>query len=228
MVQLQITQTNGKPRIHLLTEAGIIGKLGLNSHGVATTLNALSTNAAPQGVPLHLVLRAMLDSNSLNAAMIEAVRSPIGCCANIMTGSPSGEVVDLEIENEDFDVLYPQDGILLHTNHFLSPRLPRPPRKDQGKFSVPTSFIRLGVAGRLIKPHAGKIDQKVIGEVLKSHYDFPAGICGHDDPTLGAVYRMGTVFSMIINLSQRRLWLARGFPCDTPYEEVDLSFFDAD
>lgn len=226
VVQLQITQTNGKPRIHMLTEAGIIGKLGLNSYGVATTLNAISTNAAPNGVPLHLILRGMLDSNSLTAAMIAAVRSPIGCCANIMTGSRCCEVVDLEIENEDFDVLYPKDGILLHTNHFLSPRLPRAPRKDQGKYTAPTSFVRLGMAERLIKPHAGQIDQTVIGNVLKSHFEFPAGICGHEDPTLQPIYRMGTVFSMIINLSQRRLWLAKGFPCDTPYEEVDLSFFD--
>lgn len=35
MVMMNITQANGKPTIHLITEAGIIGKTGFNSDGIS-------------------------------------------------------------------------------------------------------------------------------------------------------------------------------------------------
>lgn len=226
VVRLNIKQANGKPSIHLITEAGIIGKMGYNSKGIGLTLNALSTDAAPRGVPLHIIMRSMLDSVSLRYATLEAVRSPIGCCANFMFGGGDhGEVADMEVENEDYDILYPQQGIIVHTNHFVSPRLPRYPRKDLGKFTSVTSPFRLGLADRLIREKAGAIDQKVIGDVLSTHYEFPAGICAHPDPYVEPSMRGGTVFSMIINLTQRRLWFAKGNPCENCYEEVDLSFF---
>lgn len=57
MVMMKIRQKNGKPDIFMVTEAGIIGKTGFNSAGICLYLNALSTNQAPKGLPLHLAMR---------------------------------------------------------------------------------------------------------------------------------------------------------------------------
>ena len=55
MVMMNITQANGKPTIHLITEAGIIGKTGFNSDGISLYLNALAVNDI-DGIPLHLAM----------------------------------------------------------------------------------------------------------------------------------------------------------------------------
>lgn len=121
MVMMNITQANGKPTIHLITEAGIIGKTGFNSDGISLYLNALAVNDSPDGIPLHLAMRGILDSSTLTEAIAAATKFRLGCCANFLIGHSSGEIIDIEISNNDFDVLFPENGILVHTNHFVSP-----------------------------------------------------------------------------------------------------------
>ena len=100
-----------------------------------------------------------------------------------MIGHKNGECADIEIENEDFDVLYPRDGILVHTNHFVSPRLPI---------------------------------------VLRDHVEYPSSICRHEDLTAPKGKRMGTVFSMVVNLTQGRIYFCKGNPCEQGYEEYGI------
>ena len=51
-------------RLLTMTEAGILAKLGVNSRGLAVGLNILHhrRDGGPMGVPIHLILRALLDS----------------------------------------------------------------------------------------------------------------------------------------------------------------------
>ena len=222
MVMMKIRQKNGKPDIFMVTEAGIIGKTGFNSAGICLYLNALSTNQAPKGLPLHLAMRGILDCSSLAEAIGAATRFPLGCCANFMIGHKNGECADIEIENEDFDVLYPRDGILVHTNHFVSPRLPILPRKDTSKQKFPDTFVRLGRADKLLRKKGRDISEKDIMEVLRDHVEYPSSICRHEDLTAPKGKRMGTVFSMVVNLTQGRIYFCKGNPCEQGYEEYGI------
>lgn len=224
MVRMRITQKNGKPSMLLVTEAGIIGKTGYNAAGIALFLNALSTDAAPEGLPLHIAMRGILDSESLVQALRAATRMKLGCCANFLIGARNGEIVDIEIENEDFDVLYPQNGIIVHTNHFISPRLPRSPRTDTMKYKVPDTFIRLGRARKLLAGQAGRVTPEFVRGVLQDHVEAPNCICRHDDPAQPEGLRMCSVFSMQVNLTRGEVLFAKGNPCETPYEPVALNF----
>ena len=47
--------------IQMLTEPGIIGKIGMNSQGIAACLNILLLNKPLDGVPIHIVLRSILE-----------------------------------------------------------------------------------------------------------------------------------------------------------------------
>ncbi|KAL8793763.1 MAG: hypothetical protein Q9195_003705, partial [Heterodermia aff. obscurata] len=59
------------PHLSLLTEAGLIGKIGLNAHGVGVCLNAITARGIDwRRLPVHLALRLCLDSGS----RAEAVR----------------------------------------------------------------------------------------------------------------------------------------------------------
>ncbi len=222
MIMMKIHQKNGKPTIFMVTEAGIIGKTGCNSAGICLYLNALSTNEASRGLPLHMAMRGILDCETLAEAVTAATRMNLGCSANFMLGHKNGECIDLEIENEEFDVLYPKDGILVHTNHFVSPRLPKYPRKDTGKQKFPDTFVRYGRAEKLLRQKGTGICEKEIMDVLKDHVEYPGSICRHDNQKAEPGLRMGTVFSMVVDLTEGKIWFCKGNPCAKEYEEYSL------
>ena len=223
MVIMKIRQKTGKPDIFMVTEAGIIGKTGYNSAGLCLYLNALSTDQAPKGLPLHIAMREILDCTTLAEAIAAAVRFRLGCCANFMIGHRNGECVDIEIENEEFDVLYPKDGILVHTNHFISPLLPIRPRQDTCKRKFTDTFVRLGRADKLIRKKGHDISEEDIMEILRDHVEYPSGICRHEDVNQPEGKRMGTVFSMIVNLTQGNIYYCKGNPCEMDYKIYTLS-----
>mgnify|MGYP002115340558 CR=1 FL=1 len=70
MIMMKITQKNGRPTIFMVTEAGIIGKTGFNSAGVGLYLNALSTDQAPKGLPLHMAMRGSQGSYQISAGLL--------------------------------------------------------------------------------------------------------------------------------------------------------------
>ncbi|MEG7530311.1 MAG: C45 family peptidase [Hungatella sp.] len=222
MVLIKVRQQHGKPDIFMVTEAGIIGKTGFNSAGICLFLNALSTNQAPKGLPLHIAMRGILDCESIAEAITAATRMNLGCCANFMIGHKNGECVDIEIENEEFDVLYPQDGIIVHTNHFISNRLPLAPRRDTTKQKFPDTFVRLGRADKLLRQKKNGISETDIMNVLSDHVEYPSGICRHDDLKMPVGLRIGTVFSMVVNLTQEKIYFCKGNPCERKYEEYTL------
>jgi len=65
LLQIRISEDQ---TIQMLTEPGIIGKIGMNSHGIGTCLNILRINKPLIGVPIHIVLRAVLESKTIEEA----------------------------------------------------------------------------------------------------------------------------------------------------------------
>jgi hypothetical protein len=51
-------------------------------------------------------------------------------------------VLDLEIAGDDYDVLYPDDGICVHTNHYTSERL-KSLYYDKNRDSTISTHMRL-------------------------------------------------------------------------------------
>lgn len=225
MALLRISGAGERPDILMLTEAGIIGKAGINSAGLCLTLNALSTDEPPKGLPLHIAMRGILECETIYEAIRAAGRMPLGCCANFMIGSANGELVDIEVENGDFEVMYPDEGWIVHTNHFIHPRYPREPRKDTMKLKVPDTFVRLGRARTLVESAfgvSGLVGEDDLMSILKDHVEFPSSICRHEDPKMAEGLRMGTVFSMVANLPKRELLVCAGNPCEGVYESYRL------
>ena len=67
-VILDIEKEDGH-RILTMTEPGMIGKIGMNQCGIGVCLNFMTIeNYHPYGVPLHVLLRKILDSKTLGEA----------------------------------------------------------------------------------------------------------------------------------------------------------------
>jgi len=221
MVILHIKQQGNKPDITMVTEAGIIGKIGFNSAGIGIALNALGSDAKVKGktIPLHIAMRGVLDSVTLSDAIRESVKMPLACCAHFMLGSAKGEGVVLEIGPGDFDVLY-ADDYLCHTNHFYTPRLANV--HDTTRISLPDSFLRLGRIRHMINTLGHKVSHVDLEKMLKDHTSYPDSICRHDDILEEEGHRLCTVFSIIMDLNKEEMYFAPGSPCCNDYRLIKL------
>lgn len=220
IILLRIKQQNG-PELLMVTEAGIIGKIGFNSAGIGVCLNALGTVGSPDGVPLHIVLRGILNSVKLSDALEKINKLPNACAANYLIASGCGEAFDVEKAPADFDVLYPERGYITHANHFESMRMDV---VDMSRLMAPDSFIRANRSRRLIgrAVERGELDEQFIKGLLCDHAEYPDSICRHEDPLDPPQLRMCTIFSVAMDLTEKRMLLAKGSPCESSYLEYTI------
>lgn len=213
---LHIKQTV-KPDITMVTEAGIIGKIGYNSAGIGVALNALASDQKVEGkvLPLHIAMRGMLDSQTLSDMIRATTSQPLSCCAHYMIGSAKGEGMSLEVGPADFDALYAEDGFLAHTNHFITPRLMYV--KDTTRIALPDSFQRLGRLRTMVKDLERKVGVADIKRMMQDHTSYPDSICRHEDLLEPEGKRLGTIFSIIMDLEREEMYFAPGNPCNTEY-----------
>ena len=74
------------------------------------------------------------------------------------------------------------------------------------------SVIRHNRALRLLRSNYGRLSPELFHGLLSDHQNYPGSICKHGLETV-------TVFSLIINLDERKAWIGRGRPCKTTYVE---------
>jgi isopenicillin-N N-acyltransferase-like protein len=198
------------PTILSVVEAGMVGGKGLNSAGLGVCLNALSCAESSSGVPLHLLYRGILNSWKLSDA-IDAIALPEKAgSGNFLIGTGGGEAVFVEYVPDDFDVVYAEDGWLAHTNHYLSPALAP---KDKMKWICSDTFTRLGRARKLVKKNLGKLDVALIHQILSDHVNFPDSICRHVDPHDAETRRNCTIYSVVMDLRERTMYVSNQSPC---------------
>jgi isopenicillin-N N-acyltransferase like protein len=226
LIVLEVRQDDG-PDFVTVVEAGLLAKAGLNASGLGLVTNALVTDAdsgAP-GLPYHVLLRAILDCTTVTEALMVLQAGMRSSSANYLIAHASGAALDVEAAPGDFTRLYPQfpdQGLLLHTNHFLAHRLS--PAQDVSLWAMPSSAVRLqrlraGAAG------AGTLDG--FRALLADHADYPHSICSHPDPDDHPLEQGATIASVLMDLTARRVWLAVGNPCQAPYSELDVSWLGA-
>lgn len=209
-----------KPDITMVTEAGIIGKIGYNSAGLGVTLNALASDMKVEGkvLPLHIAMRGMLDSHTLSDMIRATTYMNLSCCAHYMIGSAKGEGLSLEVGPGDFDALYAEEGWLAHTNHFITPRLAYV--KDTTRVSLPDSFLRLGRMRTMIRSLGRRVRVSDIKNMMQDHTSYPDSICRHEDVLEPEGKRLGTIFSIIMDLEREEMYFAPGNPCNTEYHLI--------
>ncbi len=213
---LKIKQSN-KPAITMVTEGGIIGKIGFNDAGIGVCLNALGTVGNPNGLPLHVILRGILNSTKISDA-VQAINGQLNACAaNYLIASKIGEGLDIEKSPVDFEAFYPEDGIFTHANNYICDRM-KP--TDTLRFMAHDSFLRFNMAKKALKAVSGKITTDTCKEILRSHKDYPDSICRHNDEADPAGTRMCTVFSIVMDMTEGKMEVALGAPCENEYVEI--------
>jgi isopenicillin-N N-acyltransferase-like protein len=123
----------------------------------------------------------------------------------------------VEATPDELELIEPADGFLAHTNHFCTRALER---HDAGAEVMPSSRLRLERVSVLAGAPAGSAE---IRAALADHANFPNAVCCHPDPAEDELERDVTAVSLIMDLDARRVELADGNPCCTPYRELDYA-----
>ncbi len=208
----------------MATEAGIVGKIGMNNKGLGVCLNLLGTTNNTLGVPIHVVLRGILNSNNISQAVGQISRMPRGTAANYLLAHKEGSALNIEAISSDYDVIYPENYILNHTNHFISPRMNS--IKDTAREAFPDTHLRYWKSRQEIIENKNQLTEIEIKNTLADHTGYPDSICRHGELfpiDLGRPSTGSTVFSIVMNLTKGSFELSNGQPCSNVYETYRFS-----
>jgi isopenicillin-N N-acyltransferase-like protein len=198
-----------------LTEAGLLAKIGINSHRLGCCLNLLASTAdgRDDGLPIHVALRLVLQTCATVESAVALLHGQSFAASSAITvASPygGGAVATVEVSPGGARTVSPDGaGRLVHTNHFLQP----PPRgADQGRTEWPHSLDRWDdVASQLAVP--GGVTVARVRQALRSHRNPPLSTCRHDADNPVYLDRTNTLASIVMDLTAPTVHLAPGAPC---------------
>ncbi|KAL3429124.1 Acyl-coenzyme A:6-aminopenicillanic-acid-acyltransferase 29 kDa subunit [Aspergillus tetrazonus] len=219
LIQLTICQP-GLPTIKMITEAGIIGKVGFNSAGVAVNYNALHLQGLrPTGLPSHLALRMALESTSPSEAYEKIVsQGGMAASAFIMVGN-AHEAYGLEFSPISLcKQVADANGRIVHTNHCLLNHGP----SAQELNPLPDSWSRHGRMGHLLSGFDGT--KEAFAKLWEDEDNYPLSICRAYEEGRS---RGSTLFNIVFDHVCRKATVRLGRP-NNPDETFVMTFSNPD
>jgi isopenicillin-N N-acyltransferase-like protein len=226
MIVLEVETEQG-PNFVTVVEAGLLAKTGMNAAGIGLVTNALHCDLekGDPGVPYHVLLRAILESDKFSDAIGAITSHPRASSANYLVAHRDGVAFNAEAAPGDFShayITFPEGDVYAHTNHYLSRELDF---KDLAPWYGPGSLVRHHRMDKFLKTHAGAFELQDLQGALSDHFNYPGGICNHPDPKAPPADQFMTVASVIMDLNTMTMWLAEGNPCQVEYREIGYGEF---
>lgn len=176
-VVLRIRRDDG-PDILTFTEAGGLARSGLNAAGIAVTGNFLACDRdyRQQGVPLPLIRRRLLEATHFALAIHTLAAVPRSCSSNMMVSDAAGEAINFECAPDELFCVYPTDGLITHSNHFVHPAAQVKLRDTYHPVS-PDSLYRDGRVRKLLMRKHGALTLDDLREAFFDDYGTPYSVC---------------------------------------------------
>ncbi len=201
-------------------EAGMIGGIGVNAAGISLTLNALDTAGEDLGVPLRIRMRAVLDCSNINDAYVQAAQTPIPFASNLIITYKDGVSVSLELDPSGCDVILPEDGLLVHTNHYYGPRMVL----NHWHSDRISTYFRLQTLKQNLKSKKDLTAEDIEG-FFRDHRGYPVCVCAHCDPRLSGTDHLDdfqTNFAFVAELKSGLVRFVEGNPCEGEYVTLPI------
>ncbi|WP_022928444.1 C45 family autoproteolytic acyltransferase/hydolase [Patulibacter americanus] len=202
--------------VHLFTEMGIVGKLGVNGAGLGLHFNILAhaDDGGPTGVPVHVVARRILDeATTIDEATALAASAPVSASTVLTVVAFDGTrsaVRGLELSPAGLAILEPDaEGVFAHTNHFLDAELSRSERHGPDD---PGTYGRLDELVRRTPELRAADDPTARATALLDHRE-DRMLCCHPERGAQAGDRWETLVTAALDLDARELLLHEGGPC---------------
>ncbi len=223
-VILKISGRKDAPSLITFTEAGQLAKIGMNSAGIGLVVNNLVSDQPRIGVPWIFLTRRVLESVYFAQAIGYVLNTPRAHSMNFLIATAEGEAVNLETSPVENHVLWPENGLIAHTNHYIQPGMKFRDLKPLRTLYLST-YLRLRRVEKGLAALNGSIDSEAIHRILSDHMDRPFAVCAHENPALPAPLRSVTCLSIIMNLSRRQIHYRHGNPCRGNFDSLDCEPF---
>jgi len=199
----------------MVTEAGLIGKIGLNSAGLGVCLNAIRAKGMDvEKIPVHIGLRLALECSSRAEAVKKLEDLGIASACTIIvadqTGGTALECNAFGMERIEMD----GKGRIFHSNHFLKDQ------KDVVDLQMPKDTLqRVKRIEELANDVKGDLTTESVFELFKDEQEYPTSICR----AKGGESKGATLFNIVFDLTARKAFVTLGRPSE-PDEQFWLSF----
>jgi isopenicillin-N N-acyltransferase-like protein len=217
-------QAGRGPAFLAMTLAGLELVTGLNSAGLSFSGNSLYQNDMRVGVPKMFIARKLLAARKMADAIAAATPSNRASSYNNNICHSSGRICCVEGSATDYARLYPKKGYIVHTNHYLSPKMRRFEVRPPGTPVVEgsTSRSRYTRAQALVRKNLGRITVKTMVDILSDHENFPGSICCHEDPRFPRYERDKTLYAVVSDLTRLDMHACLGNPCEGRWRTYSL------
>ncbi|KAK0260933.1 hypothetical protein LTR91_002151 [Friedmanniomyces endolithicus] len=199
----------------MVTEAGLIGKIGLNSAGVGVCLNAIKVKGMdPTRIPCHLGLRMVLESESRDEAVRQLEKYGVASSCHMLVADGGGSI-GLEWSSVELQkVKMNGNEQVFHSNHYLAEHV-----GVEDSNWLKDSTFRVTRIEELCKDLTGSPTTETLFELFKDEENYPGAICRAQVEPSGSA----SLFNIIMDLQHRAATVTLGRPV-APEEVVQLAF----
>ncbi|UOR01456.1 C45 family peptidase [Leucobacter allii] len=211
-----------EPEVLMVTPAGQISYIGINDAGLGVFANYLHCASWRAGFPRYLYTRIALRERTVGDAEAALRRLHRASSRNIIMLDSRGGAVDLENTPETMLALAPEDGVLVHANHYVHGSLVA----NESNPWVENSRIRQRRLAARIEAADGPIGEEEIAAMLRDRSDVGNALSIHPEDDVRDVDpedRNMTVTSVIAEPGRGQIWVASGPPSRSPYAHYAFS-----
>ena len=216
----RVTRDDGPDFIHI-GEVGTIGGMqGVNEHGIGVCINALMTTedgTYQYERPFRMRVRDILNARNMHEAILAICGTNRTVAMNFLIAHEDGIAIDIETSPDREAFIYPEDGLLTHSNHFCALDV-----ESEVVKLWPNTMYRHVRLERLLR-QSQELDVPAIGDAMADHFAHPHSICAHYDEDEPENLRLETNHSVVISLKQRTLHITDTQPCRSEFEAYPLA-----
>lgn len=176
-VVVAIKRADG-PDLLTFTEAGGLARSGFNSAGIAITANYLESDRDYRdiGIPLPFIRRRALEAKHFAHAVRVVATTPKSGSNNMMLSTAEGFAIDLECAPDETFTIYPENGLIVHANHWQSP-VALAKLRETGLPEVPDSVYRDYRVRQHLERRVGALGLDALKQALFDDFGDPLGVC---------------------------------------------------
>jgi isopenicillin-N N-acyltransferase-like protein len=176
-VVLKVRRDDG-PDYMTFTEAGGLARAGMNANGIAITANYLESDRDYRdiGVPLALIRRKVLEQEHYPLALRVVNGTKKSAANNMIVSYAEGFAIDFECAPDEAFKIYPERGMIVHANHFVSP-VALTKLKDTGIDNTPDSLYRDVRVRQALEPDIGDLTRDHLKAAFFDKFADPWSVC---------------------------------------------------
>ncbi|UNC91329.1 C45 family autoproteolytic acyltransferase/hydolase [Candidatus Contubernalis alkaliaceticus] len=212
---LRIRHADGLVQLSLVI--GSFVEYTISSTGFGMCANATFGMDYSFNIPLGCYLPKAMRQKNINEAL-EVLKEAARGLGYYHLASAEGEMVGIESVHNDFEILTPEQDMMVHSNHYLTERFKE---RDMASQAIPDSFFRIERIEKLMNESLCKLTPQVMMEIMRDHENHPNSICKHVDISRAPVVSETLAAFVMVPVDQK-MYIAYGNPCNYEFVEYKL------